>query len=603
MQHAHLAALLVVAACGAPRRDDPPPEDVADASLVPTPDGLPVTLDPADALVDAVPIDVDEDGDRDLFALIRSVAPPLRVAVLTRDGDRYGRPRRVDGGILDDVPDAALEVRSARLEAVDEGFVRLSFRYQESCALAESEEAEVEILWPGHAPERPAFSAFRRARRTACPGADRVYLDQCRPAADAGRAAELRIEDGGEKLVLQVASSTPNGEPTALEFAWQGTRFVQPAASVTEVLAAAHEQIERAKAAPADVAVRLARQTLARLDLVCPSTGDRSCHASGLGIPEESLATCAASAERGALHLVVALALARQAQGRGALAALARAREVGAEAAAVARTEREVLRLVAPTPARIVGIIGEAASPSAEHGPRTAPFVWESPEAVVYTRADGDLGRIVVGEGDRGRLRGLEAREALRGRAGDPRAPGGEHAVVGEDAFGVFVCPTEEETRRPCLVAVRAARLDEDDESVCRIVEDRLADPAAVRLTLGPCEGATEPRALGFVDDDHVAIVGSEVALPVVVSLSDPSKRTPMPDGPSPLYAGTSFAPDGSFRIVESDLGVFRVDRTTGRETRILPPGWGPESITVSPNGRRFAAFVATGGARIFELP
>lgn len=570
---------------------------------MPTPDGLPVTLDPADALVDAVPLDVDDDGDRDLFALIRSVAPPLRVAVLLRDGDRYGRPRRVDGGILDDVPDAALEVRSARLEAVDEGFVRLSFRYQESCALAESEEAEVEILWPGHSPERPAFSAFRRARRIACPGADRAYLDQCRPAADAGRSAELRIEDGGEKLVLEVASTTPNGEPTLLEFAWQGTRFVQPAATVTEVLQAAREQIERARSAPADVAVRLARQTLARLDLVCPSTGDRSCHASGLGIPEESLATCVASAERGALHLVTALALARQAQGRGALAALARAREVGAEGAAVARTEREVLRLVAPTPARIVGIIAEAATPSADHGPRTAPFVWESPEAVVYTRADGDLGRIVIGSGDQGRLRGLEAREAMRGRPGDPRAPGGGHAVVGEDAFGVFVCSTDEATRRPCLVAVRAARLDEDDESVCRIVEDRLADPAASRLTLGPCEGATEPTALGFVDDDHVAIVGGEATVPVVVSLSDPSRRTPMPDGPSPLYAGTSFAPDGTFRIVKSDLGVFRVDRATGRETRILPPGWGPESITVSPDARRFAAFVATGGARIFELP
>jgi len=600
---------LALSACGSPRRDDPAPDEAEeDASTepnggAPAPDGVPVTLDPADALVDAIPVDVDEDGDRDLFALIRSVAPPLRVGLLIRDGDRYGRLRRVDGGILDDVPDAALDVRSARLERFDERFVRLSFRYQESCALGELEEAEAEVLWPVRSPERPAFSAFRRVRRVTCPGADRAYLDTCRPAADEGRSAELRLEDDGDKLVLEVTKGAANGERTALAFAWQGTRFVQPASTVTEVLEAAHEAIDRARTAPADVAVRLAEQTLARLDLVCPAIGDRSCHASGLGIPEESLATCSASAERGALQLVVALALARQGRARAALAAIGRAREVGAETAAVARVEREVTRLVAPTPARVVGIIAEAAPASAERGPRTVPFVWASPDEVVYTRADGDLGHIVVGAGDQGRLRGLEAREAMRGRPGDPRAPGGGHAVVGEDAFGVFVCPTDEEARRPCLVAVRAARLDEDDESVCRIVEDRLPDPAAARLTLGPCAGATEPTALGFVDDDHVAIVGGEEVEPVVVSIADPTKRTPMPAGPSPLYAGTSFAPDGSFRLVRSDLGVFRVDRTSGREARILPSGWGPESITVSPDGRRFAAFVATGGARIFELP
>lgn len=598
-----LVLLLGLAACGTPRGgDEPAPAEAPDASSVPSPDGVPVTLDPADSLVDAVPVDVDDDGDRDLFALIRSVAPPLRVALLVRDGERYGRARRIDGGILDDVPDGAIEVRSARLEEADGGLVRLSFRYQESCSLAELEEAEVEVLWPGKAPERPAFSAFRRVRRVTCPGADRAYLDACRPAADVARTAELRLEEDGDTLVLEVAPEDGAGEPTKLSFAWQGTRFVQPAAAVTEVLQAAQQAIERAGSAPADQAVRLAEEALERLDLYCPATGDRSCHASALGIPEESLAPCVASSERGALHLAMALALARQGRARTALSAIARAREVGAATAAIARTEREVLRLVAPTPARVVGIIAEAAPPSDERGARRLPFVWESPDSVLYMRADGDLGRIIVGSGDQGRLRGLEAREAQR-RIADPRAPGGAHAVVGEDAFGVFVCPTEEEGRRACLVAVRAARMDEDDESVCRIVEDRLPDPAVHRLTLGPCEGATEPTALGFVDDDHLAIVGNDAADPVVVSLSDPSRRAAMPDGPSPLYAGTSFAPDGSFRVVRGDLGVFRVDRPSGREARVLPPGWGPEAITVSPDGRRFAAFVATGGARIFELP
>lgn len=603
MARPFLALVLASVACGTPRREEPAPREAVDASALPSPDGIPVSLDPADALVDAIPADVDDDGDRDLFALIRSVAPPLRVAILPRDGDHYGRPRRVDGGILDDVPDAALEVRSARLEAVDGGFARLSFRYQESCALAELEEAEVEILWPTKAPERPAFSAFRRVRRIPCPGADRSYLDTCRPATDEGRTAELRLEDDGNALVLSVASGAPGGPPASLAFAWQGTRFVQPAASVTEVLTAARVAIEQARTEPPDVAARTARQALARLDLACPATGDRSCHASGLGIPEESLASCHAESERGALHLLTASALARQGQGRAALAALARAREVGADTAAVARTEREILRQIAPTPARIVGIISEAAPAEPEHGPRTVPFVWENADAVLYTRADGDLGRIVVGEGDRGKLKGLEAREAHRGRPGDPRAPDGRHAVVGADAFGVYVCPTDEEARRACLQAVRAARQDEDDESVCHIVEDRLPDPAATRLTLGPCEGSTAPAALGFLDDDHVAIVADDASEPVVVSLSDPSKRTAMPEGPSPLYAGTSFAPDGSFRLVQGDQGVFRLERATGRETRVLPPGWGPEAITVSPNGRRFVAFVATGGARIFELP
>ncbi|MBI2895983.1 MAG: hypothetical protein HYY06_20665 [Deltaproteobacteria bacterium] len=600
---------LVVIGCepaGSPSRSVQAEREEPDAAGPPAPDGIPVSLGAFDELVASLAVDADDDGDRDLFAVLRSVASPYRLELFTRDGDRYSAPRRIEAGILDELAEGAVEKESLALEGRPEGLVRLTLRYEETCAPAEHEEVAVDTFFPVERPERPALSYFSRYRRLPCGRADSNYLATCRPEPFVDRRIAGRLEEDGGVFLLEASRRVGAETRAAGMFTFRRTaaRFVQDPGRTVDLVAQVRRDAQAAASRPAEEALEAAELALEVLDTACPAAGvEMTCHGTSLGIPDELRAPCAAARDRGAIILLQARALARLGRARAALVRLGQARESGADAALFGRAERDILALVAPAAARPVGIMAEAALASGDAGALPPPFTWESPESVLYTLPDGDVGRLILGQGDQGKVKGLDARDARRLRAGEHRSPSGGRSIVAADAFGIFVCPADGREHRTCLEAARASRRDVEDLS-CRLVGDRLPDTPTTRLTLGPCAGDTDPTALGFTDDDHVAIVAADAADPVVVSLSDPTKREPLAAGPSAIYAGSSFAADGSFRLIRSDLGLFRVERgPDGSERRILPPGFDPTGISISPDGRHFAALVARGGARVFELP
>lgn len=53
--------------------------------------------------------------------------------------------------------------------------------------------------------EQPAMSWHARYRRLPCGRADRKYLQVCRPSPFVDRRITGRLEDGGERLILEVS--------------------------------------------------------------------------------------------------------------------------------------------------------------------------------------------------------------------------------------------------------------------------------------------------------------------------------------------------------------------------------------------------------------
>lgn len=277
----------------------------------------------------------------------------------------------------------------------------------------------------------------------------------------------------------------------------------------------------------------------------------------------------------------------------------------GGEGAARLRTARaEVLATVAPANAREIGKIPRARPPVPPDGHVRGPFAWPDEDQVVYVA--GGSGRQTIhglwrsGVGDLGMLKPEKRYLAARLRS-EITSAGGEWVVAASDRFGVFLCPTSDE-ERSCRAFARDS-LGRESGSRCDLVDEALRGHGGGRVIVDPCAGATDPLPLGFLDEARFAIVAAGSADPVVATAAAPSSRSPMPAGPSRLFEGTDFLPDGSARLVWTHEGTFLVPRGGGPERRVLPPGDELRWITVSPSGRRFVALEGERGARVWELP